>query len=243
MSRSTLPWVALTREAERYLTSELSLDALPLPAALRELRGTWKGQPVTVRARAYHGEQIDYARFVTVEGESLAIGNVVCWSKPDWPLPVLGGDFVDVDLETGVAVLDLSVLAASGAERGDQLRAIERAAALAAQVAGGSFRDGGDLPDWALAWFSPYALFVRVGRDQGELLARSVRPYWQCFVELARSAPRRPDAAPRVLEARRRYAKAHREQDRGLQLLGKICGASVAREFIDRVMFPDEVSP
>lgn len=239
MSTELPSFVRATRDAEAFVTAELGLEPLRISPRLREAEAVWKGQRVALRACAYRGRTVAYARFVTLHGGTLAIGNIFGVSSPLYPFATLGADLVDIGAETAVAVADLSPVTADATDRAQQLQAVARAALSAQRDGRGDFIPGGELPPWCAPWFSPHALFVRVERAHAARLAGAVRPYLHTWVQMVTRQQAHPETTGVVLETQRAYARAHREHDRGLTLLGKIFGAEFAADFISTVLFPD----
>ncbi len=97
---------------------------------------------------------------------------------------------------------------------------------------------GGVLPAWCAAWFSRHALYTRVAPDQ---LPAAVAAFWdfpRAFVELTRRTGPRPELAGDVAGRQAGYAAAHRTDDKGLGLLGKMFGDGWAERFLEQVLFP-----
>ncbi|MEY2935035.1 MAG: hypothetical protein RL033_5784 [Pseudomonadota bacterium] len=218
--------------AERQLVRELRLSALPLPAELERLDGSWKGDAVTLSARAYVGPRIGYARFVEISGGGLDIGNVLLLSRAEYPLPMLGADLVGLGKDMGVLVADLSpvpplreVLPLSEREQ----RALSTLALPPA----------GELPAWCRPWFSAQALCVRITPEHAAAAALALALFCSRFAQLAQGCEEQPGSAEAVAEWQVRYCAAHRRDDRGLGLLHKIFDPKLAERFLQRVLFPE----
>jgi phycocyanobilin:ferredoxin oxidoreductase len=214
----------ILRASETMLVAALDLAPLALPSELAAMDGMWKGEPVRMHTRAYAGARIRYARFVAIESGAIEIVNMLCLARPEWPLPILGVDLVDLGRGAAVAAADLSPVIAD-----QPAPAVPAAPALT---------PAGELPAWCARWFSPHALFARVAPDERTALAHRVDAFCRVFVETAATAP--PDAASAALVAGRQaaYAAAHLDEDRGLQLLTKMFEPSLATRFLQGVLFP-----
>jgi phycocyanobilin:ferredoxin oxidoreductase len=236
---SPFAFAALTAETEAYLVRELGLAPLPLEARLERAEGMWKGAAVAIETRAYRGGAIRYARFATVQGAGLDIGNVLCLPAHDHPLPILGADLVAVGRETGMLAADLSPVLPAGPERTTQMAALER------RRAGHSpLPTGGPLPAWCASWFSPYALYTRVDAAGLRDAVEAFRDFPRVFVALVRGSAPRLALARQVAEAQEGYAAAHRTDDKGLRLLATMFGAAWAERYVAEVLFPPgEVVP
>src|SRR5689334_4177911 len=130
--------------------------ALPiLPSELAALHGSWRGSAASLRATAWRGPRVRYARIVRIAGDGLSIVNMLALSEADYPLPILGVDLVALGNGSAVIAADLSPIAGDPAVREQQN------AALWSRVAGRPpLASAGTLPSWCDAWFSPHALFA-----------------------------------------------------------------------------------
>jgi hypothetical protein len=194
----------------------LSLSPLALPREMAVMDGSWKGAPVRLEARAYAGPRIRYARFVHISGETLEIANALCLSSPEFALPILGVDLVDVGREAAVAVADLSPV-------------LERPSAPGAAR---------DLPSWCAAWFSPAALFARITPPDADAVQRRLLDDASAFVGMAEAAGADHGSTGRVRQRQDAYCTAHLDDDRGLQLLLKIFDPALGARFLRDVLFP-----
>ena len=98
----------LIDEAERFLVAQLSLSPVELPSHLQATSGQWKSAPVTITTRAYDGGVVRYARFATVQGAGLQIGNLLVLADPTYVLPILGSDLVALGVRPTMLAADLS---------------------------------------------------------------------------------------------------------------------------------------
>lgn len=200
------------------LIAALELNARAIPVELSRLEGFYKDAPMILEARAYEGPRIRYARFVTVIGPELQIANAMV--KPSNGAPIFGADLIArASLSSALAVIDLSPV----------LKDMTAAKVVAPQLP-----SRGALPAWAARWFSDDYTFAEVYAEQLPLLRARMSAYARAFVE---SVWRAKDD-PRVRDIQEDYARSHRAEDRGLQLLAKIFEPALARRFIDEVMFP-----
>ena len=230
---SDFHFLAATEEAERQIVSALGLAVSPLDPGLAHAEGAWKGQPVTIETRAYRGGQIRFARFARLWGAGLEIGNLLCLPDAEHPLPILGADLVALGRESGMLAVDLSPTLPPGPERDAQLAPL-----AARRAAHPALPSGGELPAWCADWFSPQALYTRVGVERAGEALDAFRDFPSVFIELARTVAPRPDLADHVSTTQAGYAAAHRTDDKGLGLLARMFGPSWAQRYLDEVLFP-----
>jgi hypothetical protein len=220
-------------DAERFLVDRLSLRRVDLPCELGTARGQWKSDAVTIRTRAYDGGVVRYSRFVTVEGAGLLIGNLLTLAHPNYSLPILGADIVAIGGRPTMVAVDLSPAFPVGPARTAMDAAVGAALGPRPQLP-----TGGELPEWCAALFSPHALYTRVHAVDSEKAAAAFRDYPQAFVSLVRQAEPRPDLAGTVRNGQGAYAAAHRLDDKGLGLLGRMLGKDWAERYLNEVLFP-----
>jgi hypothetical protein len=227
----------LTRAAESRLVRALGLEPVALPGELAVMRGAWQGQPVEARARAYAGAGVELARFVTVEGAGLSIGNVLVIPGTDSAAPILGGDLVWIGTRPTVAMIaaDLSPTLPDPDQRGRQ-----NAASVAALPPAPELPTGGALPAWCLSIFSPSPLYTRFGRGEAGRAREAFLGYVEAFAFLATGEQISPIAGSRdaIRSGVRSYIERHRLDDRGLLLLERLFGKDRAMRFLDEVLFP-----
>lgn len=214
----------ILRANETLLVGALNLTRLPLPPELATMAGEWKGEAVHMRTRAYSGTRLRYARFVEIESAAIEIVNMLCLARPEWPLPILGVDLVDLGRGAAIAAADLSPLIPD-----HPAPAVPLAPALAS---------AGELPGWCARWFSPNALFARVSAGERPALAERIGACCRVFADAAAGAQPHPALAATVAERQAAYAAAHLEEDRGLQLLTKMFEPALATRFLEDVLFP-----
>jgi hypothetical protein len=215
--------VAFVRAAERHLAETLGLRPLPLPPALARAEAPWKGDRARLEATALAGGPVRWARFVTLVGDGLRVGNLVALGEPGRGLPILGADLVEVGGDRpALVVADLYPV--TGTEAGAD------GPPAPPGVAPPPTRDG-----WA-GLLSPAALFVRAGEtDRPAAFAAAFR-----FVEaFAAAAPAEGGDANAERAAQRAYLAAHRADERTAAVLARIFGADHAARVLDEVMFPD----
>lgn len=203
---------------EGHLTRALALEPIPLEAELADRDGRWKGSLARLTASAWRGPSVSFARFVSLSGPALDIGNVLVLPQPPLDAPIFGADLVGVRPDAGLIVADLSPVAG-----------VPPAAASA------------PLPDWAAGVFSDDPLIERVAADASAAaaLARvdAMAERFTASVTASAGAPpsRSPDA---IREAHVRYMLAHRRDEKTAAMLGQIFGAAWAAAFVERVLFP-----
>ena len=215
----------------------LSLESLALDPPLARAVGEWKGAPVTIETTAWRGPLVRYARVATVRGAGLEIGNVLVLPRHDVPLPMLGADLVSLGARGAGTMIaaDLSPVLPQGVEQDAQLGGLARRMA--------SFRDltsGGELPAWCARWFSPHALYVRPSPDELPRAAQAFREVVAEYIALASDAARSAVMSEEIMAAQAGYAVSHREDDRGLGMLGRMFGQRWADRYLRLVLFPDD---
>ena len=219
---------------ERVLVEGLALERLPLDPMLAHAQGSWRGEPVRIDTRAYHGDRVVFARFAFVEGAGLSIGNALALGESALALPILGADLVDLGhgRETMVAV-DLSPTLDVEDSWREQLVPLARRRREHA-----SLPTGGELPSWCSRWFSPLALFTRVGEAEAPAAFAQTMDFARAYVEIAREAEPHDDSASLTRDTMDAYLSAHREFDRGLGLLARIFGSDWAAQYLHFVLLP-----
>lgn len=233
---SAFAFAELVRRIERRSIDELSLEPCALPAELSRLRGTFRGEPATLLARAYAGPRVAYVRFVEVQSRYLDIGNVLALPRAEFGLPVLGIDLVEVGRDTAMVVADLSPMTEQPRERAEQRAVLARHRAPGTKLGAAA-----ELPDWAREWFSAGALSARVSPGEAGESDAAVNAYVAAFVELVREGCPQPERAELIQSRQRAYAAAHRERDRGLLLLRHMFEPALASRFASEVLFPEGV--
>lgn len=239
---SRFAFVDVVAAVEQRLVQALGLRPRELPADLSHLEGAFREQPVTLRARAYAGPALAYARFVEVSGPELEIGNILLFARPELALPVLGVDLVGLGRDTAVVVADLSPMSPNDGQRREQLAVLARQRSLPPLGA------ATDLPAWAHEWFSSEALCTRVSNENAGQVAAAVAEFCEAFVKLVQQAPASESAATAdpgrarfVAERQLRYSASHRQDDRGLLLLRRMFEPARADRFLREVLFPERL--
>lgn len=227
---------AVVRRLEARLVEELSLVPLQLPGELARLEGAWRDEPAVLEARAYRGPRIRYARFVELRGAELEIGNALCVSVPELPLPILGVDLVGLGRDTAVVVADLSPVATDEDRRARQLEVLREHRAKRPTLP-----RAGELPVWAAQWFSAEALLARVTLEQAASVDLVLGGFAAAFVRLAEGTTPEPHGTIHVATRQAAYCEAHLRHDRGLQLLRRIFEPTLAERFLREVLFPERL--
>ena len=210
----------LLRRVEEEILHALDLRPIPLSAGFASVRGSWKGTPVELKARAYTGSAIRYGRCIELWGDELSIGNALLLPRIDLALPVFGLDIVAAGHGAVMVAADLSPMVAS-TEIG---------------VPACDLPSGGEVPQWCRRWFSQQALYTRVplariGETEEPILTR-VRAL------AGLRSPPDPARTSEIAAAQRAYCAAHLEDDKGLGMLSRMFGEAWAQRFLREVMFP-----
>lgn len=220
--------------AERRLVDTLDLAPVELPAELANAAGEWKAAPAAIVTRAYAGRVVRYARFAMVEGTGVAIANVLALPAAEQPLPILGADLVAIGARGGSVLLaaDLSPTVPEAAGGASLAGLAARRAARPALPA------AGELPAWCADWFSPHALFTRVPGERLDEALAALCDFVDEFVRLALSSQSRVALASVAASMQSGYQSAHRTDDKGLGMLGRMFGAEWAKRYVAEVLFP-----
>lgn len=229
---------ALTRSCEGRLVDALALERLPLAPDLARMEGEWQGAQIVAEARAYRGDGVAFARFATVEGDGLSIGNLLVLPAPTSSAPIFGGDLVWIGTrpQLGMIACDLSPTVDDCGARAAQDAIVRGAVPSVAGVP-----PGGALPAWCDAIFSSSPLYTRFGEEDAGGATRAFEGYLEAFVQVTErsrgeaSASVAPAAVGRGIDF---YCLRHREDDRGLLLLERLFGKGRARRYLDEALFP-----
>jgi Ferredoxin-dependent bilin reductase len=197
------------------------LRPVALDPELAAAAGSFKGVKIALVARGYAGGAIAFARFVELSGGALEIANLLCLPRTSCALPIFGADFVSVSSQSAMFAADLSPVPGS--------------APVAPLVH--ALPSGGKLPRWCDRVFSPHPLFSRVGTGRRDEAGAAALERVDRFCALAAAGG--PAASEReIAQAQREYARAHLEEDKGLDMLGIMFGEAWAQRFLREVMFP-----
>jgi phycocyanobilin:ferredoxin oxidoreductase len=228
---SPFPFAALLRDAEGRIVQTLGLTPLQLAPHLACATGNWRGAPVRIESRAYRSERIRYARFATVSGQNLDIGNALCLPALDVGLPIFGADLVAIRQDAAMIAADLSPTSRSGSAYAALLTTLTKLHEKHSHLP-----SGGDLPAWCTDWFSPYPLYTRFPPAVADRAMAAFDAWVSTYVTIATADDLHPPA--NAVDVQRGYLRAHREDDKGLGMLGKMFGVDWADEYLDTVLFP-----
>lgn len=224
-----------TLAAERRLVDALALRPVALAPDLASTEGVLRGATVRLETRAYVGPGIRWARFATMRSPTVDIGNVLCSPEPERRWPILGADLVSVVAGRGMIAADLSPTGDDEPEREAQV------APLAGRRRGAAaLPDGGELPAWCARHFSPHHVYTRITIDQLPMGLAAFDDVIDAFVDVTRGASTEGGRAPSRAATRRAYDAAHRDDDRGLEMLARAFGAAWATRYVHQVLFPGD---
>lgn len=195
----------------RRFVETLSLRPLTIRADLAAARGTWKGAPVTLSARAWAGDRTALFRVVILEGEGLEIANLLALPAAGAGDQIFGADLVAARPDAALVVADLSPV---------------QDASRISTAAG--------LPPWAAAVFSNEPLLLRISRPERDAALQRLHRLADRF--LAPRACAQPSAI--YQPALSRYLHAHRADERTRGLLARIFGAEWTDTFIEQILYP-----
>ncbi|HEX2569575.1 MAG TPA: hypothetical protein VH877_08455, partial [Polyangia bacterium] len=214
-----------------------------------------KDTPVRLVSRAYRSpsSRLAYARFATLRGGALDVGNALCLPRPRRPgedapwavAPIFGVDLVAFGRDTALVVADLSPTCEGSRGRAAQLEAMARWRDTS-EV--GTLPPAGPLPAWAACCLSPHALSARVGAAELTKIRVALARLGDTFVRLVQDGGLEPEphrgAGPvsagdapgaRMID---QYLCAHRMDETSLGLLSHVFGKDWATAYRDQVLFP-----
>lgn len=228
---------AAIRDTEELLRRELELEPAAIPPDLARAEGSIRGNPIVIETRMYVGPRIRFARFATIVGESVSIGNALCLSAAEDALPIFGADLVTFSADAAMLAADLSPVLPPGSARDAQLAPLAELRARRPLLP-----VGGELPGFCASWFSPFALFTRIDLAARSEAITAYLDFPRAFVAIARRARAEPSSSmspAAVLDAQASYLADHRNDDKGLRMLARIFGADWSERYISRVLFPE----
>ncbi len=211
--------LTLLRRLEDALVGDL--DVRPIQVSLPAARGSWKGAPVEIAARAYAGGAFRFCRFIELSGGGLQIGNALCLPRLDVPLPIFGADLVAPGHGSVMIAADLSPVTAD---------------ATAPAIAPHGLPPGGELPEWCRRSFSPQALYTRLPEARLEQAAGPLLAFARALASMR--IPPEPSRTANITAAHLGYCASHVEDDKGLGMLARMFGADWSARFVREVMFP-----
>jgi phycocyanobilin:ferredoxin oxidoreductase len=208
----------LLAAVEDEMVRGLDLRPLPLAPELRLARGSWKGEPMDLSARAYEGPRVRFCRFVELSGGGLEIANALCLPRRELPLPIFGLDVVAPGHGSVMVAADLSPIKSGHAVKFPPQ----------------TLPSGGPLPEWCGRVFSAHPLYTRVPlarlAEAGEPILARVRALAAMRVD--------PGDETEIAAEQGAYCAAHLEDDKGLGMLARMFGEEWAGRFLRGVMFP-----
>lgn len=218
------------RAAERELVRALALQAVALPPDLARAEAPLRGRTVVVTSSAYRSERVAWARFTTMVGEGVEIGNVVVIPDARRALPILGCDWVSVTPSKAMMAFDLSPTRSVAPPWNEELAAWRQASDDLVQAEG--------LPAFCSRFFSDCSLFTRVGPEAAERLVTAFEEGMALFARLADTAPIDTEHAAETASTIDAYNRAHREDDPAMDMLHHTFGRAWSERFLREVMFP-----
>jgi phycocyanobilin:ferredoxin oxidoreductase len=144
---------------------------------------------------------------------------------------------VALSADAAMIAVDLSPVVPVGSERDAQLGPLAEARANHPALP-----PGGDLPSFCASWFSPFALFTRIGASDRSAALAAYLDFPGALVAIARRA-RPPSMSPEeVNAAQESYLADHRNDDKGLRMLARLFGADWSARYIASVLFPEKLA-
>ncbi len=233
MIDALLPPAAALAEAFTALGRAVPLRPFQVDPELLERSGSYGGQPVTIRTAAAASDSLSLARFTLLEGASLRIASVVCFPRPEYPASIFGADWVSVRPDRVMLALDASPTAPNGMD------APSNALFAEARARHSRLEPSRDLPAFCREFFSPHHLFVHVPPPRIAEIRDAFTDYFSCWVDSLASTSPCLDTASSVGARVAAYARAHRDDDRFLGMLGRAFGEGFARRLVDELLFPE----
>jgi phycocyanobilin:ferredoxin oxidoreductase len=222
-----------TRRVEHELASACALKRIDLDPDIERRTGTFRGAPVTIESAAYRGSKLRLARFAVVYGKSLEIGNVMCVPDPAYVVPILGADLVAVRPDSVMIAADLSPVSQSPDDHEEQFQMVFQALSTRPPVP-----SGGELPEWAQELFSPHSLYTRAGLSELDNAFKTFHIYPEVFRNMLDSSRPDPQRLEEISSAQSRYMDVHRNDDKGLRLLGAMFDMDWAKRYLETFLFP-----
>lgn len=232
----TFQLARMLRRAERTVTRTCSLVPFPLDPSLARAEGTLRGAPVVLETQAWTGgpsSPVAWARFATMQGAGVEVGNVVILSRARFPLPVLGADLVALTPRSAMLAADLSPSLPPGPRRDAQLDEVARVRASHPPLP-----SAGALPAFCARFFSPHHVFARFAPEEHDAAERVFFDLVRSFVSLVEHAAPDDSTSEAVAAMHADYAEAHVSEDKGLEVLARAFGRPWAVRYVDEVMFP-----
>lgn len=226
----------LLRDTERSFTRACALVPLTIDPQLARAEGTLRGAPVVIETQAWRGSAgspIAWARFATLEGAGIDVGNVVVLAHPRFPLPILGADLVALTPRAAMMAADLSPTLPPGPRRDAQLADLART-----RVRHPALPPAGELPAFCARFFSPHHVYTRYAPEQREVAEAVLADLVRAYVSLVRTTPADDASVEIVTALQADYADAHVADDKGLELLARAFGRPWALRYVHEIMFP-----
>ncbi|MEZ0311609.1 MAG: hypothetical protein ACAI38_07535 [Myxococcota bacterium] len=217
--------MSLLENVEATLVGALGLTPRVIAPSLASMSVDYRGKAFSVRARAYSGGTVAYARFVQIDSPSLKVDNALVLPTCVTAQPIYGVDIV----RPGVMAQWVVALDLSPTSRSDEPRI--------AQALGSDWHPSAPDPArWARDQLSASAF---VGRFDALPLDLDLRMAMmtRAFVDLA--VRRSVDNQGARLEQRSRYVRAHRDDQHGMKVVRRLLG----ERFVDEVLFPPWLAP
>ena len=210
------------------------LVTVPARAEYLHVTGTWKAAPARLWGALYAAPGLASLRLALITAGELSILNVLAIPAPGSAAPLFGADLVRLPGRDRMAAVDLSPGLPPSAGAPPWL---DRQAAVAGRYC--DLPSGGVLPEWATRVFSPHPLYTRYPPEQEARAQQAFMAYLELFLLLVAAIPAQPALCQPQRQALRAYAEAHRLEDRGLLMLGRMFGEAWAARYLTDFLFPD----
>ncbi|MDZ7801791.1 MAG: hypothetical protein U5K81_13520 [Trueperaceae bacterium] len=226
-----MSWLAELRgdTAEAFASLQASAPA-SLPDELSERHGRLGSASATMRTEAWRGPVLAWARCARLDAPPRSrVLSVLTLPDPSYDLPMFGAEIVEIGGTVTVVAIDWIPVAPDGRHLAPLADVRERHRDLP---------EGGELPAWAAAWFSPHAIFSRpAGTVSIDGIVHAYRDALGAYVGTCRDAEPAGDPVA-TWEAQRRYCDAHRRDDPGSAMLARAFGAAWSERYAEDVLFP-----
>lgn len=231
-----MSWLAdLRGDTAEAFTSLPGSAPAPLPAELSVRHGRLGSATATIRTEAWRGHVFAWARCAFLDAAPRSrVLSVLTLPDPNYDLPMFGAEIVEIGGTITVVAIDWIPVAPDGRHLAPLADVHQRHRHLP---------QGGELPAWAAAWFSPHAIFSRpAGTVSTDVIANAYRDALGAYLRICRDAE--PDGDPvAAWEAQRRYCAAHRRDDPGSAMLARAFGAAWSERYAEEALFPVALQP
>lgn len=206
------------------------IEPVPAEFATREGKADLK-----LLSRSWRGPAGTEAKCAYLSGPRAEICNLMIYPCNNVEVPVFAVELILFGQQPRVAVVDLQPAAGAAASPPLMARLAEELAPLH-QTFQGRFSPGGELPEWATAHFTPWAIYSRP-QSMAELpgLLAACQSYLQVWLNRFYPAEQGPSQG---MDWLRRYQSHHVENSPGRRFLVTSFGSEWTENYLARFMYP-----